>query len=176
MRPDGPPTANGMRVKPSGSGDACGAATISRWQRISPRSRPESWYRRAFEVASAWYGKDHPQVALIANNLGTVLAKRDRPDEGEPLIRQAIRVVRRALGPSHPQLAPCRRNLAPSPPLIAFVSLGARGLIAVVVGLLPPAIFSSLEGANGISRVTPSLVATSLAQTSRPASKRCRLC
>jgi len=66
---------------------------------------------RALAIDEAAYGPDHPRVAIIVNNLGSVLRDRDDLDGAEDAFRRALSINEAAYGPNHPKVAGCINNL-----------------------------------------------------------------
>jgi hypothetical protein len=55
--------------------------------------------------------KDHPKVAIQLNNLAGLLAAMNRLVEAEPLMRRALGIIEKSLGPNHPSTQAVRSNL-----------------------------------------------------------------
>jgi len=53
-----------------------------------------------------------PVVATPLNNLALLLQDLNRPDEAEPLMRRAVAIGEKSLGPDHPQTQKYRRTLS----------------------------------------------------------------
>ena len=66
--------------------------------------------RRGLEVAAA--SRDELAVAFWCNGLGLALYDQGRYAEAEPLYKRALAIREKALGPDHPDVAPCLNNLA----------------------------------------------------------------
>ena len=58
------------------------------------------------------YGADHSEVAIRLNNLAVLLHATNRHAEAEPLIRRALAIDEKGLGPHHPIVAIRLNNLA----------------------------------------------------------------
>ena len=72
----------------------------------------ESLYRWALAINEVSYGKDHPQVATVLNNLAGLLSATNRPAEVEPLYRRALAIDEANYGKDHPNVAGDLNNLA----------------------------------------------------------------
>jgi len=57
-------------------------------------------------------GRDHPDVALSASNLGQLYVAQGQPAKAEPFYRQALSIRQKALGLSHPEVAKTLEELA----------------------------------------------------------------
>ncbi|MEZ4417956.1 MAG: serine/threonine-protein kinase [Gemmatimonadota bacterium] len=68
--------------------------------------------RQSLEMNRAALGPDHPNVAVISQNLALILNRAERYDEAEPLLREAIEAMRRALGPDYPEIGGTIKTLA----------------------------------------------------------------
>ena len=53
-----------------------------------------------------------PDAAIRLNNLARLLQDANRFDEAEPLLRRALTIFERSLGPAHPDTMTARNNLA----------------------------------------------------------------
>ena len=49
--------------------------------------------------------RDHPQIALALTGLAEVYIVQRRYPEAEPLLKQALEIQEKAVGPAHPQVA-----------------------------------------------------------------------
>ncbi|MDO9596930.1 MAG: tetratricopeptide repeat protein, partial [Azoarcus sp.] len=58
--------------------------------------------RRALAINEASYGTDHPEVAILLNNLAQLLQDTNRRAEAEPLMRRALAIFVQRLGLEHP--------------------------------------------------------------------------
>jgi Tfp pilus assembly protein PilF len=56
-------------------------------------------------------GSEHPNLALVLNNLGTVLDEQNRPAEAAACYRSAFRIAERRLPPDHPTVAVIRSHV-----------------------------------------------------------------
>ena len=57
-------------------------------------------------------GPEHPEVALVANNLATLLSGLGRGPEAAELYRRALAIVARSYPPEHPTSCAIRANAA----------------------------------------------------------------
>ena len=64
--------------------------------------------RRSFEIKRKLLGAGHPDTALSAMNLGSMLRNKN-PGEARALLGDALLAFERALAPDHPHIARCRR-------------------------------------------------------------------
>ena len=69
-------------------------------------------YERALAITEAVQGADHPDVAVILNNLAIVLEDMGDLDAGKPLYERALAILEHVLGPEHPSVAALLNNLA----------------------------------------------------------------
>ena len=58
------------------------------------------------------FGANHAEIAVVLNNLGSLLQASGRPERAEEYHRGALRVKRRVLAGAHPDLALTMNNLA----------------------------------------------------------------
>jgi tetratricopeptide (TPR) repeat protein len=72
----------------------------------------EPLMRRALAIDEASYGADHPNVAIVLNNLAQLLQATNRLAEAEPLMRRALAIDEASFGAEHPNLAIRLNNLA----------------------------------------------------------------
>ena len=56
-------------------------------------------------------GKAHPDVAVTMNNLGMLLAEQGRVGEARRRFERAWKLLRKRLGPNHPNTLAVRKNL-----------------------------------------------------------------
>jgi tetratricopeptide (TPR) repeat protein len=75
--------------------------------------RSEHLYRQALAIKEDLLGADHPEVALVANNLGTLLHQQHRATEAANLLRRALTIAENSYPPGHPTTTGIRRNLDP---------------------------------------------------------------
>src|SRR6266508_1680926 len=73
--------------------------------------RSEQLSRRALAIKHYLPGPDRPEVALIANNLGTLLHQQYRTAEAADLFRQALTIAEQSYPPGHPTTTGILRNL-----------------------------------------------------------------
>ncbi|MET9338937.1 tetratricopeptide repeat protein [Nonomuraea sp. NPDC003804] len=73
-------------------------------------AQAEALYREALATKERLLGAGHPEVALVANNLGTLLHEQRRPEAAD-WFRRALAIVERAYPPAHPVTLRIRRNL-----------------------------------------------------------------
>jgi tetratricopeptide (TPR) repeat protein len=78
--------------------------TLERWYEA------EALYREALAVYEEV--GDEYEAAMTMNGLAAVLRFSGRPDEAEPLFRQAMAMMERERGDDHPETATVRNNLA----------------------------------------------------------------
>jgi tetratricopeptide (TPR) repeat protein len=57
-------------------------------------------------------GRDHPDVATILSNLGSLYCTQGKYAEADPLYQRALGIREKALGPEHPDVAQSLNNLA----------------------------------------------------------------
>jgi tetratricopeptide (TPR) repeat protein len=72
----------------------------------------EPLYRRALAIDEAWYGPDHPNVAIRLNNLASIAQATDRLAEAEAFDTPRARDRRGELQADHPEVAIDLNNLA----------------------------------------------------------------
>ena len=58
---------------------------------------------------------DHPDVAIRLNNLARLLQDTNRLGEAEPMMRRALAIFQKSLGPDHPNTVTVRENFAVAP-------------------------------------------------------------
>jgi tetratricopeptide (TPR) repeat protein len=68
-------------------------------------SDAEQLASQALAIAEDRLGPDHPQVALILDNLAAANSEQGRFSEAEPLYRRAIAIQQKSLAANHPDLA-----------------------------------------------------------------------
>jgi hypothetical protein len=71
----------------------------------------EPLYRRALAIREQTSVPDHPEVAVLLNNLAEHLRREGKEREAEPLYRRALTIQERRLG-SHPDYATTLNNWA----------------------------------------------------------------
>jgi len=74
--------------------------------------RAEALYRQALALKEHLLGPEHPEVAVVCNNLAGLLNDRQRTAEAIPLLRRALAIAGQAFPPDHPTTAAIRRNLS----------------------------------------------------------------
>ncbi|MEM7352002.1 MAG: serine/threonine-protein kinase [Acidobacteriota bacterium] len=79
--------------------------------RYSDRASAEDRLREALTRAEAFWGSDHPQVALILAQLGEVEKKNDA-ERAEALLARAVEILRKVYREPHPDLASTLNNQA----------------------------------------------------------------
>ena len=67
---------------------------------------------RALTIDEKVDGKDHPQVAIYANNLGTVLQDLGDFEGAKKCHARALKIFQDKLGEGHPHTVKARNNLA----------------------------------------------------------------
>jgi tetratricopeptide (TPR) repeat protein len=85
--------------------------TSRRSTRRSANPRAEQLYREALAIKETLLGGQHPEVGLVANNLGTLLHDQNRRAEAGACYRRALEIAERAYPPTHPVTISARRNL-----------------------------------------------------------------
>jgi tetratricopeptide (TPR) repeat protein len=73
--------------------------------------RAESLYRQALAIKEELLGADHPEVALIANNLGTLLHGQQRTAEAAQQFSRALTIARNSYPSGHPATLDILHNL-----------------------------------------------------------------
>ena len=64
------------------------------------------------DTGKAALGEGHPNYAIDLNNRAGLLEATGRPGEAEPLFRQAVEILRNALGNDHPTTREIATNYA----------------------------------------------------------------
>jgi Tfp pilus assembly protein PilF len=72
----------------------------------------EQQYRQALALKEQLLGPDHPEVGLVANNLGTLLCEQQRDTEAAGFYRRALVIAERCYPPEHPATMAIRHNLS----------------------------------------------------------------
>jgi tetratricopeptide (TPR) repeat protein len=72
----------------------------------------EHLYRDCFKVARQRLGEEHPDVAMILNNLAELYRSQGKYADAEPLFLSALEMRKRLLGAEHPYVAMSLNNLA----------------------------------------------------------------
>jgi tetratricopeptide (TPR) repeat protein len=81
------------------------------WETIGNRSRARALLERALGISTDLWGPDDRRVALIHNNLGSVLYELE-PPESERHMREALRIYEAVDGPESDEVADVLNNLA----------------------------------------------------------------
>jgi tetratricopeptide (TPR) repeat protein len=63
-------------------------------------------------LADATLGQEHPNVAILLQNLGMLYQADRKYAEAEPLLKRSLTIREKALGPDHPDVASSLNNLA----------------------------------------------------------------
>ena len=84
-------------------------ATLDLWQGIPMNFNA---YTHALAIDQSSYGPDHPNVAILLNNLAELLRATNRLSEAEPLYRRALAICQKSLGPDYPLTVTVRTNLS----------------------------------------------------------------
>ncbi|MBT8405395.1 MAG: serine/threonine-protein kinase, partial [Gemmatimonadetes bacterium] len=66
----------------------------------------------ALATTRAAWGADHPQTAILGQNLGLALHRAGRSVEAEPVVREALGRLEAAFGPDHPLVGVTLKTLA----------------------------------------------------------------
>ncbi len=66
----------------------------------------------SLKVAEKKFGDNHPNVALLLNNLARLYYAQGKYDDAEPLYRRSLTISEKALGEDHPNVAMSLENLA----------------------------------------------------------------
>ncbi len=69
-------------------------------------------YQRALIIDEKALGPDHPDVAIVRNNLAELYRAQGRYEEAEPLYLRVMEIDAKTLGPDHPDVATSLNNLA----------------------------------------------------------------
>jgi tetratricopeptide (TPR) repeat protein len=72
----------------------------------------EPLYAQALQLMKKLFGEEHPDVALMTNNLAELYHAQGRYEQAEPLLEQALELRRRLRGEEHPEIAASINNLA----------------------------------------------------------------
>ncbi len=72
----------------------------------------ERFARKAFKLSSKEFGPDHPNTAILLNNLAELHRTQGRYAEAEPLYQRSLAIREKALGPDHPDVAATLENYA----------------------------------------------------------------
>jgi len=71
----------------------------------------EALYWQALEITRDALGEVHPSYAIRLVNLGSLLVKSDRVEEGREMLERALAIFRAALPPDHPHIASTQHYL-----------------------------------------------------------------
>jgi tetratricopeptide (TPR) repeat protein/predicted Ser/Thr protein kinase len=71
----------------------------------------EGWYTKGLASATALHGPDHPDVAVVLNNLAAVHYVRGDYGAANSLYERAMAIFEAILGPDHPNMAAFANNL-----------------------------------------------------------------
>ena len=72
----------------------------------------EPLYRRAYRIMDRTLGSEHPDIALILNNLAELYEEQNRYVEAGMLYRRALGIFEKAFGTEHPFVAYVVAHLA----------------------------------------------------------------
>ncbi len=61
--------------------------------------------QQALAIAKQSLGEEHPQIAVMLNNMAVIETRRQRYSEASQLVQQALDIDEKAFGPQHPQVA-----------------------------------------------------------------------
>jgi Tfp pilus assembly protein PilF len=89
-------------------------SSYTTWPRSTRRAgnpSSEQLYRQALAIKEDLLGPDHPEVALVANNLGTLLQQQHRAAEAADLFRRALAIAEHSYPPGHPTTTGILGNL-----------------------------------------------------------------
>jgi tetratricopeptide (TPR) repeat protein len=127
-------------------------------------AQAEPLFRRALTIAEAYFGPEHPEVAVGLNNLSVLTQATNRLSEAEPLIRRALAIDEATFGPDHPLVAGLLNNLAhllqASNRLTEAEPLIRRALAIdeATFGLEHPAVAGDLNNLGQLLRLSNQLV------------------
>ncbi|HEU5157319.1 MAG TPA: tetratricopeptide repeat protein [Streptosporangiaceae bacterium] len=74
--------------------------------------RAQQFLTKAVDIAEAFYGPDHPDVAIRLGNLAATYRALGQPAEAKPLEDRALAITEAVYGPDHPTVAIWLGNLA----------------------------------------------------------------
>jgi len=80
-------------------------------RRAGRRLRLATFWRADGDLDEAARHVDHPDVAMICNNLGTLLLQQRRDAEADGQFRRALSIAERAYPAGHPMTAGILHNL-----------------------------------------------------------------
>ena len=72
----------------------------------------ESLYKRALAASQKTLGPDHPNIAIILNDLAGLYRDQGKYTESVPLYQRALAIQEQVLGPEHPNTVQSLNNLA----------------------------------------------------------------
>ena len=72
----------------------------------------QRYFERALAIFERNFGADHPRVAAVLNNMGTLADGRGDLKRAEKYMQRALDMWVRLFGPEHPDVASARSNLA----------------------------------------------------------------
>ena len=75
------------------------------------KNRIQAIYARALAIDEKTYGKNHPQVATYANNLGMLLQELGQLPEAKALLERALAISLEFYGADHPHTKIYKKNL-----------------------------------------------------------------
>ena len=75
------------------------------------KNRIQAIYARALAIDEKTYGKNHPQVATYANNLGLILKELGQLPEAQALLELALAIRLEFFGADYPHTKQVKRNL-----------------------------------------------------------------
>jgi hypothetical protein len=74
-------------------------------------SKAQSLYERGLAIYERVYGEEHPDTALVLNNLGALLVQQGSYDEAQTLHERALAIREKVLGPEHTDTAQSLNDL-----------------------------------------------------------------
>jgi len=87
--------------------------TAAKFAYIQARyAEAEPLMRRVLAFCEAYYGKDHPNVAMVLSSLALLLQATNRLSKAEPLMRRTLAIYETSYGKDHPEVATGLNNLA----------------------------------------------------------------
>jgi tetratricopeptide (TPR) repeat protein len=81
-------------------------------KQVAQYAEAEPLYERAIAIGEKTLGPEHPDLAIMLNNLALLYSVQGKYDEAEPLLKRAFAIDEKALGPEDPGLAIDLNNLA----------------------------------------------------------------
>jgi tetratricopeptide (TPR) repeat protein len=73
-------------------------------------AKAEPLYQRALAIFEKVLGPDHPEVALVLNNLGKLYHTQGNYAKAERFYKRSLAIMEEALGPDHLDVASCLKN------------------------------------------------------------------